>query len=250
MSFKIISVGWNCAPFIEQTLYSVEDQERDDWEMTIVYDRSNDGGEEIIENWHARHSNFDHYHINPDQRFAVRNQYEGIRSMAPGPDDIIVFLDLDGDRLAHPQVLERLSDFYADDTLVTYGSYQPVPDLGTCQPASPFPAHVVDENSYRAHILNGGRTSFNHLRTMKGKVFNAIPESYFKWPDGRWYNAGTDYTFMMAGLELAGGRYKFIGETMLLYNHANPHADNVEHPEETGACVTSSLQKTPLRPLP
>ena len=248
--FKIISAGWNCSNFIERTLRSVEMQTREDWEILVVYDRSSDDGAGKITRWcEMREDPRWKYQCNDDQRFAVRNQYEGLRSLAPEPDDICVFLDLDGDQLAHPQVLDRLAQCYEDDTLVTYGSYKPIPDPGTTQPAKPYPPWVVASNCYRPYILNGGETCFNHLRTMKGKVFNAIPESYFKWDNGDWYTAGTDYTFMVAALELAGGRYKCVGEVFLLYNHDNPHADNKEHPEETGRCVIDSLNKAPLSPL-
>ena len=252
MSFKIISCGWQCAPFIEQTLRSVEQQTRSDWEIFIAYDRSQDSGAEVISRWCANRPNDNRwrYFCYQDQRFAVQNQVEGIRALDPSDDDVIVFLDLDGDRLAQPHTLQRLADYYADETLVTYGSYQPIPDLGTCQPATPFPDHVTASNSYRSYILGGGNTCFNHLRTMKGKVFWSIPDSYFKWPSGEWYTAGTDYTFMCAAMERAGGRYKCIQETMLFYNHANPHADNIEHPEETGRCVIDSLQRPALSPLP
>lgn len=246
--FKIISVGWNCEQFLEQTLQSVLEQDRDDWEICIVYDKSGDAGAQRIYRWLGEHGG--KFLERDEQFFAVRNQVEGIRLMAPDPEDIIVFLDLDGDRLAHPQVLSRLADYYADGTLVTYGNYRPVPDPGTCNPALPVPPDVVASNSYRQYCLRGG-CFFNHLRTMKGKVFDAIPDSYFRWThNGAWYDAGTDYTFMMAALELAGGRYKCIEEVLLLYNHDNPLADNIVHPQVSSACTVDSLNKMPLEPLP
>lgn len=244
--FKIISAGWMCQDWIDQTVASVIEQNRDDWQMMIMYDGGDNGAEHIYKwgNGKIQHR------INTEQKFAVRNQYEGICALLPEPEDIIVFLDLDGDQLAHRGVLQRLDDYYSDDTLLTYGSYKPIPDLGTCQPAQPFPPDVIARSTYRHHIFTGGRTCFNHLRTMKGKVFNAIPPEYFKWTDGRWYDAGTDYLFMLAGLELAAERHKHINETLLLYNHANPLADNIAHPAVTGACVNDILQRQPLGRIP
>lgn len=239
MMFKIISVGWNCQDWIDQTIVSVVEQNRDDWEMMIVYD-GGDNGTEHIHKWTGPRIRAK---INDEQRFAVRNQYEGILALQPEPEDIIVFLDLDGDQLAHRGVLQRLDDYYADNTLLTYGSYKPIPDPGTTSPAQPFPPDVIARSTYRQYIARGGRCCFNHLRTMKGKVFNAIPADYFKWASGDWYNAGTDYLFMLAGLELAAERHKCINETLLLYNHANPFADNVAHPAVTNACVNDILQR-------
>lgn len=247
--FKIISVGWNCADVFERTLRSVEEQTRDDYEICVVYD-GGDGGGHQLEQWNYGHDDRWSFWENTEQLHAVRNQYEGIQSMAPADEDIIVFLDLDGDQLAHPGVLQRLFDYYADDTFLTYGSYRPVPDPGTCPPAIAFPADVITNNSYRQHLINGGSCCFNHLRTMKGKVFNAIPEDRFKWPNGEWYIAGTDYLFMISGLELAGGRHKFIEETMMLYNSANPYAEHRSHSADANACINDLLNRPALQPLP
>lgn len=245
---KIVSVGWQCEPFIEQTLRSVEEQTVQDWEIHITYDASSDTGAQSIIKWcDPRDARWRQYSLNEDQRFAVRNQYEAIKHLAPEDDDIIVFLDLDGDRLAHPGVLQRLLDYYADDTQLTYGSYKPIPFNAGCQPAIPFPFDVIANNSYRSFMAHGGMISFNHLRTMKGRIFKAMSEELFKWPDtDEWYEAGTDYLFMINGLELAGGRHKCLDELMLLYNNANPMADNITHPDVTSASVASILSRPPL----
>lgn len=244
--FKIISVGWNCERFIDQTIASVVMQNRKDWEMLVVYD-GGDNGARIVNGWANKPGI--RAQINNEQRFAVRNQYEGIISLRPEPDDIIIFLDLDGDRLAHANVLQHLDDYYERGVLLTYGSYKPIPDPGTSQPAMPFPPDVIINGSYRQYLAGGGLCCFNHLRTMKGKIFRAIPPEYFKWADGRWYEAGTDYLFMLCGLELAAERHVCINETLLLYNHANPYADYLRTPAVTSACINDVLQRPPLERL-
>jgi glycosyltransferase involved in cell wall biosynthesis len=254
MTFKIISVGWSCEGFIEQTLCSIKRQTRDDWESMIVYDACSDRGDRVIEEWCNSPDFCDHfgYQINPDQRFAVRNQYDGLIALEVEDEDVIVFLDLDGDQLAHSEVLQQLADCYADpDVLLTYGNYRPVPWVDTCPPAVPFPDEVVRDSSYRQYILSGAGSCFNHLRTMKGKVFKAIPEHQFKWQNSnRWLENGTDYAFMTAGLELAAGRYRCLEEVLCLYNHANPLADNITHPAATHTGVQDLLHRPPLAPLP
>lgn len=249
MTFKIVSVGWQCADWIEQTLQSVETQNTDDWSICIVYDQSDDNGAEIIRQWCADRGPQWDYQINEDRRFAVRNQYEAIQRLDPADDDVVVWLDLDGDMLADPGVLSRLATHYQDNTLLTYGSYKPVPDVGPPMRIDWYPHKVVRNRSYRAYTLQGG-CCFNHLRTMKGVVAKAIPVEYLQWPDGRWYEIGTDYVFMMSGLELADGRYKCIRDTLLLYNHANPLADNISHAKAGVSCVTDCLNRPPLKGLP
>jgi len=249
VSFKIISAGWQCSNYLEWTLASVEEQSIPDWEIMIIDDASTDPRQaEKIVKWCESRDKRWHYRINEINLGTPRNQYEGIHMLSPAPEDVIVFLDLDGDKLAHPKVLEQLRKYYADGTLVTYGSYIPVPDMGTSTPARPFPDKVVQNRSYR-EAIRGGHTGFNHLRTMKAKVFYAMPESNFKWSDGSWYLHGTDYVFMTAALELADGKYKCIEEVLLIYNHANPNADFRTKSVQSHACNTDYLQRSPLAPL-
>lgn len=251
MRFKIISAGWDCAQFINRTLRSVESQHFDDWDIMIVDDATEDPNQaRVIRDWcDPRIADGDdrwHYRINDEHLGTVRNQYEGIKLLNPTDEDIIVFLDLDGDQLADNHVLDRLREYYEDGTLVTYGSYRPIPDVGTSTPAVPFPRHVVKTSMYREYILNAG-PGFNHLRTMKGEIFLQIPEDQFKWPHSdEWYQHGTDYIFMVAALELACGRYKCIKETLLLYNHDNPNADYLIRGHESSKCTQNYLRRAPL----
>lgn len=260
MRFKIVSTGWNCAQFIERTLRSVESQSVDNWDIWIIYDPSDDDGADVIRRWcdGRRHSFEDsrwNYTINNVRQFAVRNQYEAVQNLQPEDDDVVVWLDLDGDQLAHEDVLKRLGEYYAepDGPLVTYGSYRAVPDNGTSPPAVPFPHNVVQNNAYRDQ-MRLGTCCFNHLRTMKGRVVNAIPRDQFFFSGGpnagEWYTTAGDYIFMACALELAGGRYKMIPDVLLLYNHANPYADYLMNSVASFATTNDFLNRPPLTPLP
>ncbi len=249
MRFKIISVGWQCSQFITRTLESIEAQSLDNYDVNIVDDASTDPRQaEIIRSWCDARDDRWGYTLNTERLGPVYNQYEGILALDPSDDDIIVWLDLDGDRFAHPDVLAHLADAYADGTLLTYGSYRPVPDKGTSSMATPYPTSVVESNTYRYHTLHVG-THFNHLRSMSGRIFRNIPEDQFHWSDGRWYEAAVDYIMMMCGLELAGGRYKCLPEVLMLYNHANPHSTDADYHLRTSQCNVHFLKRTPLEPL-
>jgi len=264
MRFLIISAGWQCAQFMERTLASVEAQSLDNWHIGIAYDPSDDNGGAIIESWCARDRDRRSCVINTEKKWAIRNHFETITRLAPEDDDVIVFLDLDGDQLAHPHVLERIKAAYDQGALVTYGQYRPEPDMGTSGPARPYPAEVVRNNSYREYHRTGG-AGLNHVRTMSGRVFKAIPEANFRWQhsgskrlptgqkftwsDGEFLQGSTDYVFMVAALELAGGRYQCFNETLLIYNHANELADNKTHPQEAHVCLLDFYSRPPLAPL-
>lgn len=247
MHFKIITVGWDCAGWIEQTLASVEEQSYSDWKIHIVSDPTDDPAQErVIREWcDARDPRKWMYTINTERKFVVRNQVEGIRAMNPDPEDVIVYLDLDGDTFAHQDVLAHLVDYYSDDTLVTYGSYRPVPDMGTCTMAHAFPEKVIADGDYRRYLRNHA-CAINHLRTIKYKILQQIPDNYFQFPNGEWLKSATDYAVMTAALELAGGKHKFIEEVLLLYNHAQPHPDYKYHPKTTAKCATYILHRAPL----
>jgi glycosyltransferase involved in cell wall biosynthesis len=256
--FKIVSCGWECAQFAAQTLRSIERQSAQNFDVMIMVDPSSDGTAEFVEGWCAAHdpvlrmgqAAYWNCVINRDHRGAVANQASAIWLLEPKDDDIVIWLDLDGDQLAQGDTLAHLFHAYAEDPelLLTYGNYRPIPDHGTCPPAQPYPDKVVLDNSYRAWHRQGG--GFNHLRTMKGKVAKAITEADLSWSDGRgWYEAGSDYHFMINGLELAGGRYKCLSEVMCLYNNANPRADNLTHPDLTARCVADMLGRPPKEPL-
>lgn len=254
MRFKIISAGWQCAPYCLSTLESIAKQRQDNWDLCVVVDPSTDGTEQVVKDWvESYEGDNEIITLFPEvQRRAVRNQVEALLALAPEDDDVVVFLDLDGDRFAHRDVLCHLEGYYQGDTLVTYGNYRPVPANKGCQPPKPYPKEVEDTGTYRKFTLTM-YCCFNHLRTMKGIIANSIPMSQFRFcggPDrGKWYTAGTDYAFMMSGLELAAGRYLCIEEVLCLYNSGNPHADHKEHGLESTRNHMDILRQRPLQPL-
>lgn len=254
MRYKIVSTGWNCAEWLEQTLRSVESQSVDNWDIWIIYDPSDDDGAWRVRSWCDERDERWNYTINDERRFAVRNQYDAVRNLNPESEDVVIWLDLDGDMFAHVDVLKHLGSYYeeADKPLLTYGSYRAIPDAGTSPAAVPFPDDVVSSGSYRSQMRTG-ICCFNHLRTMKGKVVNAIPETQFKFAKGpqagQWYTTAGDYVFMACALELADGRYRVIEEVLLHYNHNNPYADYLMNSVASFATTNDFLCRPSIGPL-
>lgn len=253
VTFKIVSTGWNCANWLEQTLSSVENQSVTNWEVWIIYDPSDDDGADKIRQWCGARDDRWHYTLNEARQFAVRNQYEAVQNLQPEDDDVVIWLDLDGDMFAHTNVLKHLTTYYESDApLVTYGSYRPIPDPGTTPMVRPFPLDIVQNNAYRQQMLTGD-CCFNHLRTMKGRIAKAIPLDQFQYRGGplagQWYTSAGDYVFMACALELAGGRYKVIPEVLLHYNHDNPYADYLLNSIASFGTTQDFLFRPPLSPL-
>src|SRR5580698_10547443 len=101
--FKIISTGWNCAEFAEQTLRSIAEQSCRDFQVSIAYEAAtpygSGEGEKLIDI-------ISHVAIGPTlveirepghYLHDVRTRYEATMATEPADDDIIVSLDLDGD---------------------------------------------------------------------------------------------------------------------------------------------------------
>ena len=252
MVFKIICCGWNCAEFMEQTLRSIETQTCDDYRVMISYATKNthDDGVLVINDWLNSHDHRWHAMIRHESIMDVQNRYEAAKGLDIKDDDIVITLDLDGDELAHPQVLDHLLEYYSDGTLLTYGNYVSKPFDGGCPPVLAYPEDVIANRSYRSFR----NVYFNHLRTMKGLVFNAIPEEQFHFAEGthrgEWYWKGNDVQWTFCGLELVGRRHKVIPEVLMYYNSINPNSNWRIAPNMTEECNADFFARPPLEELP
>ncbi len=259
MRFNFVCVGWDCPDFVERTFRSILAQNHQDWRVQIVVDGPPDRTGHVVRDWcDSRKAQGDDrwaVRVNDERLFAVRNQVEAIGLLDPGDDDIIIWLDIDGDRLTHPHSLDRIHAEYENGALLTYGSYKPEPVPPWDWPrARPFSPKVIARNGYRQAILRG-HAYFNHPRSMHSSVYRAIPPGHFRFQTGprkgEWYDGGSDYVFMTAGLELAGKRHRFIPDQLLTYCHEQPHPDYLERGLEAKTCSQDYLRNvSPLAPLP
>ena len=252
--FKIICAGWNCAPFITETLDSIDIQGRRDFEVMISYESENpkDEGFQIITDWIKSRREPKHYKTSFRKRkrnflYGTEARYRGIEKMKPADDDVIIWLNVDGDRFAHRQVLDRVWDAYFIDDfpLVTYGSFACVPPIAAPLIAMPYDNATIANRSYRQAPFRAA-----DLRTMKYKVFREIPIDQFQWstPEraGEWYSKVDDLTSMIPALELVGIRHRFIPEVLMTYNTWNPLSGSRIAPDEAHACDTDFRAKPPL----
>lgn len=253
--FKVISTGWNCLEFAEQTLASIQSQTCRDFQVSIAYESATAMGSGEISNLRGtiEDSGLEDVILcvrEPGHYLHdVRSRYEATMATNPADDDIIVTLDLDGDELAHEDVLEHLLVYYADGALLTYGNYAPVPPDDGCPPVLHYPEDVVARRAYREFR----EVRFNHLRTMKGRVFKSIPVEQFQFSAGpkrgEWYTKGNDVEFTFCGLERVGRRFRVIDEVLMHYNSINPNSNWRIAPEETWECVNDFLNRPPLEEL-
>lgn len=185
----------------------------------------------------------------PTRIGVVGNQAELIRSVPMEPEDIICFLDGD-DRFAHPGVVGRLLDVYSDRLVdLTYGDYEPDPPDEGCPPITWVPPEACAKPGGYRRWLRANKTPWNHLRTFRRRIFDAIPDSYMKMR-GQWLDGGADYALMTPALELAGGRHFMFDEVLVLYTSDRPDAEWRSKSEGIAKGRRYSASRRALKPIP
>lgn len=256
MAFRIVCCGWRCPNWVLLTLDSIAQQRRRDFEVMISYesDDPDERGFSIIEDWIRRQPDAGKYHTSFRQGrenfiYGSQARYNAIYDLNPDDEDVIIWLNIDGDRFAHPYVLDRVWDAYFMDhfPLLTYGNFLHVPDEPNALRSKPYDNAVIAANSYRSAPFCAA-----DLRTMKHEVWRQIPVTEQQWSDGRgWYSKCDDVTTMIPALELVGIRHRFVDQLLMIYNTLNP-LSGVKVPgvaDETTAHLADIRAKTPLERL-
>jgi glycosyltransferase involved in cell wall biosynthesis len=248
MKFQIIVASYNSMDWLPKTLQSIADQNHENFNVCVVDDASTDTNQwPFIKSFCEEHGWMSILH--KKNTGALYSQVEAIRTLDPDDDDIIVWVDGD-DWLINRNVLKKLEGIYkSGNYLMTYGSYASEPYSRTCPQPSQYPREVVLSNSYRKAAYTHG-ILFNHLRTVKYSLFKHLDESDFTWPDGSWFRCAGDTAVMIACLELAGGRYKYIDVPLYVYNTVNPVSDWRRCSDEIDRTHSYILKKLkPKKPL-
>jgi hypothetical protein len=185
--FKIITCVWGAPKeWLTLTVDSIANQDYEGpYEACVVIDdamSTPELGAAVM----FRHDFEGHVFDILERRGIVQNQWEFINWMCDSPEDVVVWVDGDGDQLV-PDALSYLDEVYTNsDVLMTYGNYDSWPPSPTSTPARPWPPEVVVAGTYREHARFGGGICHNHLRTMKYGLIQQMDESDMKRADGRW----------------------------------------------------------------
>ena len=123
------------------------------------------------------------------RRGLLPNMVAAIRTICTNPDSVIVTLDAD-DALIGARVLERLNEEYHRGADVTVGSM-----LRTDQ-AADYPVHFDRPRERR------GGNIWQHLRSFKKRLFDAIPDDALRL-DGGYIDLANDWAFMLPIVEMA-----------------------------------------------
>ena len=156
------------------------------------------------------------------------NISDTIKTINARPKDVIILLDGD-DWFANNLTLTHLNSYYNDEECwMTYGSYVMHPHAVRGPEPSPYPNHVIEQNTYRQDQWRA-----SHLRTFRKDLWDKIDNEDLKDANGNYYKMTYDQAIMLPLLEMSGHRCKFIPEIMHVYNKENPlNVDKVNTQEQ------------------
>ncbi len=140
---------------------------------------------------------------NRHRRGLLANMVTAIRTVCTNPDSVIVTLDAD-DALIGDRVLARLATEYARGADVTVGS------MLRTDKAKDYPV-CFDRSRER----RGGGNVWQHLRSFKKYLFDAIPDDALRL-DGEYIDIPNDWAYMLPIVEMAE-KPVHISEPLYLY---------------------------------
>jgi hypothetical protein len=222
----VVSAGWRCFNYLNAHIESVSLQTYGKIRHGIVLDECS---YRDCDEFTAKHliefprNGF----ILPwtEKGCTLNSQHEVLFLTKLDPEDVIFWLDVD-DRFHDPDVVSYIMSLYESnpELLLTYGQLVPDPYDSRCPRAMPYPVACHNNRDYRRASKWGHQ--FNHLRTMKVKLWESIPESYTLAQDNKYMTVAGDAAEMIAGMELAGpDRFKFVDRPNVLYTTDNQLSD-------------------------
>jgi len=219
-NFYVLIPSFNCQQWIERCLESVSIQTVRPAEVLLIDDASTEVGYAELAMQQCRNRGFQ-FLRNRENLKCPYNIWMGVKVLNPNPEDVVFLLDGD-DFLPHENVLERFAEIYANPKIwLTYGNYMPFPKNTGQTLASSYPPEVYRTRGYRQSGIH-----FNHPLTFRRFLFDEIKEDDLKTNDGEWFRGGYDFAIMTPMLEMAHANYRFLDETLYMYNAVNPISDS------------------------
>lgn len=233
LKFFIIVTGRNCERYVYECVRSICRQTYQEFEVVFIDDGSTDKtGQAIIDclgDRLERQPGKFSYKIYPENKFASFRRYEAIAALSSREDvngeTIITTVDLD-DQL-HSNALDVIKKQYDKGVWMTYGNW-------VNQKKKINPTGLQYETR---QIMNRDFRSLPYRpvspNTFKKKLWDVIPESDYKGPDGNWLEICTETGFRLSCLELCGmHRVGIIEEAIYKYNAWLPNNTQRKYGQE------------------
>jgi len=201
--FLLVIPCHNCAEYIGACLDSLQAQTFTGWTALVADDCSDDGTAERVRPYldDPRIG----LRVGTERAWLMGNTLAALRSLHPGPSDVVAVVD--GDDWLDPACLERLWErhragydlVYADDVVEGGG-------------------HSVGRPFIRTAPVRAQAWCFSHPRSLKGYLFNLLPDETFRDQSGDYFRSAGDLSLLLPAAELAGPeKIAFVNEPLYHY---------------------------------
>ncbi len=211
----VVVPSFNNKDWYEKNLHSIFLQQYSNFTVIYIDDCSDDGTGDLVQEYITKNG-FENKCtlVRNEARFGpLYNRYRAIHSCSD--DAIIVLVDGD-DWFAHDQVLSYLNNVYSDeDIFMTVGN--------ACKSSNGNKIGHRDYTDDEWEIFGVRQLGFRgvHPRTFYAWLFKKIKlEDLFEGE--KLYPMATDVACLLPMFEMAQGHYKYIMDTLYVYNDQNP----------------------------
>ena len=213
--FVILVTSYNNEKWCEKNLDSIFSQDYKSFRVIYIDDCSTDNTVRRVSLYIKEHDVGDKIQLirNKKRQYKMSNMYYAIHKL--NDNDVVVELDGD-DFLANPLVLSKLDKIYSEgETWFTYGQFKSLSNNKTCCWNNDMPKRIVKANLFRKypHLPS-------HLRTFYAGLFKKIKEEDLKFK-GEFLRMSPDVAIALPMIEMASKHYKFVKDTLLIYNDRN-----------------------------
>lgn len=239
--FKVVVPSFNSVDYLPKTLRSLEEQTDRGFQVCVIDDGSTIAQQrEIILDFCQR--NQWRWQFNPQNIGALAGMVQAIADFHCDDDDVVVIVDGD-DWLSTPHALSHLRQIYDnEDAYITWGQCEISPAGATpMKYAQPVPQMVIEQKLYRQIPF-----VFWHLGTFKYYLWRHIKDEDLRDENGQYWLLMKDKATLWPMLEMAGHKIRFVPETLLIYNLANPLNDYANTPPAEHQRVDQALRSKPV----
>ncbi len=220
IKYGFICCGYNCVQWVDQSIFSMLNQEYKNFKIICMDAQSSDGTYEKLLIHQDNYPDVISVYRNTERKYQVENTM--LAAKMAEDCDVLITVDLD-DFLAHSKVLNKLNEIYSDTNVwMTYGSYCHFPYQDVSHLYHDYPEDVKIAGTFKQY----GRWLSSHLRTFKRKLFLNIPDNDLKNLKGNYIDMAGDAAFMYPMLEMSRERTKFIPDILYVYNKTNPLSED------------------------
>jgi glycosyltransferase involved in cell wall biosynthesis len=220
IKYGFICCGYNCVSWVNQSMYTMLNQEYKNFKIICMDAQSTDGTYDELMNYQNSYPDIVSVHRNEDRKYQVENTM--LAAKMAEDCDVLVTVDLD-DFLANAKVLNKLNEVYSDPNVwMTYGSYCHFPYQDVSHHYHDYPEDVKRDGTFKAHP----KWLSSHLRTFKRKLFLNIKDEDLRNSSGNYIDMAGDAAFMYPMLEMARERTRFIPDILYIYNRTNPLSED------------------------